>query len=293
MGDVTGAVGVAGLGRMGTAMALRLLELGTALVVWNRTAEATRALAEAGARVVDSPAQLSEHCGLVISMLRDDVAADQVYCGPDGLLGPHALDTLFLEMSTLRPATSIALHRHATRCGARMLDSPVSGTVAPARKGQLVAFVGGEEEDLEAARPVLEMLARRIIHAGSAGQGALLKLSVNLPLAVYWHALADALALGEAGGLDRALLLDAIADSSAALAVLRLKIPILLGESAEVAFDVASMRKDLLLMIETAASAGVDMTAAAAALGAYSAAMDSGHGAEDATAVARPRVPRL
>lgn len=293
MPDTAAPVGFAGLGRMGTAMALRLLDQAIRLVVWNRSPAATSPLAAAGAEVADSPAVLAEHCPVVITMLRDDAAARQVYLGEQGLLGACARDRLFIEMSTLKPATVRALHERAAEWGATLVDSPVSGTVAPARAGQLVALAGGTEDALKRARPLLEKLARRIVHAGPPGSGALLKLVVNLPLAVYWHALGEALALGESGGLDRALMLDTIADSSAALAVLRLKIPTLLGQTEEVAFDLASMRKDLLIIIEAAASAGTDMTAAACALGAYSAAVSAGLGGRDVVEVAREkRLPR-
>ncbi|MEX2495080.1 MAG: NAD(P)-dependent oxidoreductase [Woeseia sp.] len=280
--------GVAGLGRMGSAMALRLLECDMDVMVWNRSRAATEPLRAAGAKVADTPRHLAASCGRIVTMLRDDAAAEAVYGGIDGLFGPHAKDCLFLEMSTLRPATVRELHQQARNCGATMLDAPVSGTVAPARQGQLVALVGGASEDLDRAKPILDRLARRIIHAGPAGQGALLKLVVNLPLAVYWHALGEALALGEAGGLDRSLMIDTIADSAAALAVLELKKPILLGKSSEVAFDLASMRKDLLMIVETAVGLGTNKSAASAALQAYGAAIEAGLGAEDVVAVACP-----
>ena len=148
----------------------------------------------------------------------------------------------------------------------------MSGTVAPARDGKLLAMVGARPDDLARARPVLDLLCRRVVHAGAVGQGALLKLVVNLPLAVYWQSLAEALALGRAGGLDYRAMLETLQDSSAALAVLGLKTPAILGEPGAVAFDVASMQKDLLYMIETGSASGVPMPATAAALGTYAAA---------------------
>ena len=258
--------GVAGLGRMGSAMALRLLDCGTSVMVWNRSRAAAEPLVAAGAELADTPRTLAASCDRIVTVLRDDAAAEAVYGGPGGLLGPHAEGRLFVEMSTLRPETVRALHRRAAGCGAEMLDAPVSGTVAPARKGQLVALAGGTEAALERAKPLLSVLTRRIVHAGPAGQGALLKLVVNLPLAVYWHALGEALALGEAGGLQRELMVETIADSSAAIAVLALKKDLLLGRSSEVAFDLASMQKDLRLITATAAALATDSSAATAAL---------------------------
>jgi 3-hydroxyisobutyrate dehydrogenase-like beta-hydroxyacid dehydrogenase len=277
---------------MGAAMAQRLLDCGANVVVWNRSRAAVDRLAAAGATVAESPQQLVESCSQVMTMLRDDAAAEAVYLGEAGLIGSHAKGCLFLEMSTLRPGTARQLHKRAREYGAAMLDAPVSGTVAPALKGQLVALVGGDAQDLSRAEPILAMLTRRVIHAGPPGQGALLKLVVNLPLAVYWHALSEALELGEAGGLARKLMLETIADSAAAIAVLGLKTPILLGESSEVAFDLVSMCKDLTLITDEATDLGTNGSATAAALQAYLAAVDEGLGEKDVVAIACRRADR-
>jgi len=190
-------------------------------------------------------------------------------------------------MSTLRPPTARAL---AARCaveGAGFIDAPVSGTVAPAKDGKLMALVGGSEADLERARPALEVLTRRIVHAGPVGQGAMLKLVLNLPLAVYWQSLAEAMALGAAGGLDLATMLDAMADSGAATRVLPLKIPLILEGSDYVAFDIATMEKDATSIVETGAEFGIPMPTISAALATYATANAAGKGAEDAVSIVR------
>lgn len=284
---VSVAVGVAGLGRMGSAVAERLLETGFRVVVWNRSPGKTEALERAGAAGATTCHDLVEACDVVLTLVRDDAAARDVYLSAEGLCTESAQGRLFIEMSTLMPGTVRELHARARGCGASVIDAPVSGTVEPARKGALVALVGGDDGDVERALPILEALTRKIIRAGPVGQGALLKLVVNLPLAVYWHSLADALALGEAGGLDRRLMVETVADSAAALAVLKMKIPSIMGESPDVAFDIASMRKDLLSIIETSATLGSNTTAALSALGAYSAAVAAGFGDEDAVAITR------
>jgi len=284
------AVGVVGLGRMGGAMAARLLDCGFNVIVWNRSADRTAALEACGAKAAPTLHELVTLAGTIITMLRDDAAAREVYLAPAGLYSATVKGKLFIDMSTLKPPTLRELHAAAQAAGAAMIDAPVSGTVGPARDGKLVALVGGEAADLRRAGPILEALTRNIIHAGPAGQGALLKLVVNLPLAAYWHSLGEALALGEAGGLDRRLMVETIAESSAALAVLGLKIPAIMGQTDEVAFDVTSMRKDLLAIIETAAGLGTTTTAASAALSAYSAAIAIGLGAADAVAVTRSAV---
>jgi len=278
---------------MGAAMAPRLLGAGRSLVVWNRDPRRAAPLVAAGAALAATPAEVTRSADIVFVMLRDDAAAAAVYEGPDGLLSGEASGRLFIEMSTLRPATVSHLDARARERGASLLDAPVSGTVAPARDGKLLAMVGARPADLERARPFLDLLCRRVVHAGSVGQGALLKLVVNLPLAVYWQSLAEALALGRAGGLDYRAMLETLQDSSAALAVLGLKTPAILGEAGAVAFDVASMQKDLLYMLETGSASGVPMPATAAALSTYAAASASGLGAEDSVAIIRFLAERM
>lgn len=279
-------IGFIGLGRMGTPMAARLLDGGTELWVWNRSAARAAPLIEAGARRAATPAEVTAHAEIVFSMLRDDDAARDVYSGTSGLLTVPAAGKLFVEMGTLRPAMVRALDDGVRAAGGRFIDCPVSGTVAPAQEGRLLGLAGGDTADLDRAQPYLDRLCRRVVHAGPVGSGAVLKLAVNLPLAVYWVALGDAVSLGRAGGLDAELVLEAISDSSAALTVLRLKTPaIRAGGRGDAAFDVVAMRKDVGYMAEEAALAGVAIPSASLAATAYAAAVDLGLGDRDAVAV--------
>jgi 3-hydroxyisobutyrate dehydrogenase-like beta-hydroxyacid dehydrogenase len=280
-------IGFLGLGKMGAVMAPRFLAAGFPLTVWNRSTERTAPLAAAGARVAATPAAVAENAEIVISMLRDDDAARAVFSGTAGLLSTDVTGKLFIEMSTLRPATMRALAASCARRGAAFIDAPVSGTVGPATDGMLMALAGGSEADLERARPALAVLTRRIVHAGPVGHGALLKLVLNLPLAVYWQSLAEAAALGRAGGLSLDLVLDAMKDSGAAIKVLPLKIPLILEGSDYAAFDIATMEKDATAIVEVGAELGVPMPAAEAALAAYAEARAAGLGAADAVAIVR------
>jgi 3-hydroxyisobutyrate dehydrogenase-like beta-hydroxyacid dehydrogenase len=266
-------------------MAPRLLQAGHKLTVWNRTQAKADMLLRDGATLAVSPAEVAKAADIVISMLSDDAAVLDVYEQPDGLLSTAVDGKLFIDMSTLRPATVRRLAIRVRAEGAGFADAPVSGTVGPAKDGQLFVFCGASEQDFKRAQPILDIFARRIVHAGDVGQGSLLKLVVNLPLAVYWGSLAEAIAMGKQGGLDLQLMLETINDSSAALAVLPLKIPTILGASGPVAFDVKSMQKDLRSMLDTGAEAGVQMRTTEGALAAYSAAAESGLSSSDAVAV--------
>ena len=281
------SIGFLGLGKMGSVMAPLLIEAGYDLSVWNRNAEQANNLVSLGAKLVSSPAALASTADVVVSMLADDAAVIAVYEGPDGLLSVPVNGKLFIDMSTLRPPTVHYLAKQVQDSGASFVDAPVSGTVAPAKIGKLLVLCGASKEDFERAQPILDIFGRRIVHAGPVGQGTLLKLVVNLPLAVYWGSLAEAIAMGNEGGLDLNLMLDTIQDSSAALAVLGLKIPTILGEPSPVAFDVASMKKDLLSMLDTGENFGVPMPATNGVLETYSATLDDGYGDADAVEIIR------
>jgi 3-hydroxyisobutyrate dehydrogenase-like beta-hydroxyacid dehydrogenase len=207
--------------------------------------------------------------------------------GQDGLLSTDVKGKLFIEMSTLRPATARALAAQCAERGAGFVDAPVSGTVGPATEGKLMALVGGSDADLERAQPALNVLTRRIVHAGKVGQGAMLKLALNLQLAVYWQALAEAVALGQAGGLEMATVLDAMADSGASARVLPAKVPLILEGSDYAAFDIATMEKDARSIVALGTEFGVPMPTISAALATYAAAHEAGHGAADAVAIVR------
>src|SRR5262245_62075977 len=157
-------IGFVGLGRMGVAMAQRLLAAGFPLTVHNRTRAKADGLLAQGATWADTPAELAGRSDIVLTILTDDRAVEQVYGGEEGLLAGECAGKLLVEMSTIRTSTIQGLRPRVEARGARLLDAPVSGTLEPARQGQLLAMVGGQEEDLERALPALEALCRRIVH---------------------------------------------------------------------------------------------------------------------------------
>jgi 3-hydroxyisobutyrate dehydrogenase len=274
-------IGFAGLGRMGQAMADRLLAAGFAVTVYNRTRAKAEGLLAQGAAWAGTPAELATRSDIVLTILTDDRAVEQMYGAERGLLAGECAGKLFVEMSTIRTSTILALRPRVEGRGARLLDAPVSGTLEPARQGQLLAMVGGLAEDLERARPALEVLCRRIAHMGPSGSGATMKLALNMPMAIFWAGLAEAMAIGRQFGLDMAQMLDVYLDSPVALPALRAKAPLLLGAPHEVAFDVTGVRKDLLAMVATGQDAGVPTSTGSAALALFAAATAAGYGERD------------
>jgi 3-hydroxyisobutyrate dehydrogenase len=256
-------IGVAGIGRMGAAIAERLLAHGHRVTVWNRTRAKAEALRAAGASVADTPAQLAAESELVLSILTDAAAIAAAYEGEAGALAADIRGKLFVEMSTVRPETERALAAKLRARGAAMIDCPVGGTTGPAREGKLLGFAGGEAADLERARPVLEILCRRLEHVGPVGAGASLKLAINLPLLVYWQAVGEALALCQPLGIEPARLVSIFADTSGGPNVLKTRGGMLADAMqgrppASTTFNIDSIRKDMATMIEEARALGYD-----------------------------------
>jgi 3-hydroxyisobutyrate dehydrogenase len=283
-------IGIAGTGRMGAAIAQRLMNLGHELTVWNRSAAKTQPLAAAGAKIAATPFQLASFSETVITILTDAAAIDAVYHGKDGLLSGNASGKLFIEMSTVRPETEQLLAATVKAKSAVMIECPVGGTVGPAKDGKLFGFVGGEAADVARARPLLEQLCRRVEHVGPIGAGARMKLAINLPLLVFWQAFGEALVLCRPLGLDAARLVDIFADTSGGPNVLKGRAAALAaalrGENVgPITVDIDAMRKDLRTMIEEAGSLGTTLPVTSSALQCYDEASHAGLGKGDITTI--------
>ena len=283
-------IGVAGLGRMGTAIAERLKEVGHDLVVWNRSAEKTRLLADAGAEVASTPADLAGRAEVILTILTDADAIETVYRGPSGLLSADLAGKLVIEMSTVQPETEAKLAGEVRAKGAAFVECPVGGTTGPARQGKLIGLAGGEAADVERARPILEQLCRRLEHVGPVGAGASMKLAINLPLMVFYQALGEAYALTKHLGKDTGWMIDLFADSSGGPNVLKNRGPTiakaLLGEDLGApAFDVSSIRKDLRTMLAEGKAKGFDLPLVARTLAVFDEAAQSGWGGRDGSSL--------
>ena len=281
-------VGIAGTGRMGAAIAERLLTRSHAVTVWNRTVVKTRGLAAAGASVAATPQELATKADIVITMLTDAAAIDATYRGAHGLLAGDVRGRLFIDMSTVRPEVEQALAASVGAKGAALIECPVGGTVGPARDGKLFGFVGGEPQDVARARALLDDMCRRVEHVGPIGAGASVKLAINLPLLVYYQALGEALSLCRSVGVEPSRLIDIFADTSGGPNMLKVRGPTIAAtlqgkETAPVTFDVDLIRKDLRTMLEEAAALGVELPLTAHALARYDEAARDGMGASDAT----------
>src|ERR1700733_2759854 len=284
-------VGVCGTGRMGAAIAQRLIAVGHEVGVWNRDTTKTKPLVDAGAKAFASPATLVEGCDAVVVMLLNDAATEAVYRGGNGLLKAKLADKLVIDMSTIRPDTMTSVGDAVTQKGARFVECPVGGSTGPAKEGKLFGLVGGTEADVTSAMPVLEQLCRRIEHVGALGSGATLKLAVNLPLLVYWQALGEALTICKPLNLPADRLIEILSDTAGTPAAMKGRgaaIAKVLGgaPSGETAFGLNAATKDLATAVQFATSIHADLPVTASALACYEDAEAAGLGDADATTIA-------
>ncbi len=281
-------VGVAGLGRMGGAIARRLIDVGHDVTVWNRNTDKTKALSEAGARVAASASELAAGVEVVITILTDAGAIASVYEGPAGLLAGDVAGKLFIEMSTVQPATEVALAKTIVAKGASMVECPVGGTVGPALSGKLLGVAGGSAEDFARARPLLEQMCRRVDLVGPIGAGASMKLAINLPLGVFWQAFGEAYALCRHLNLDPAWLVELFADTSGGPNVLKARgsavaLALQSKDPGSATFDCDSIRKDFRTMVAEARTLGFSLPLAEKTLAVYDQASQEGWGTKDCT----------
>jgi 3-hydroxyisobutyrate dehydrogenase len=279
-------VGVAGVGRMGAAIAARLIEVGHQVWVWNRSPEKAKSLAAAGAKVSSSPAALAGQVEAIVTILTNRDAQAAVYGGGAGLLGGDVKGRLFIDMSTVQPETEAALAEQVRAKGAAFVECPVGGTVGPARQGKLVGVAGGTKEDVAKARPLLEQMCRRVEHVGPVGAGASLKLALNLPLLVYYQALAEAYSLCRHLDLDAKWLMEFLSDTSGGPNMLKVRGPAIAaalsgGDPGTANFDVDSIRKDLATMLAEAKERGASLPLVEKTLAIYDEAARDGWGKRD------------
>ncbi|GGD27659.1 NAD(P)-dependent oxidoreductase [Sinisalibacter lacisalsi] len=284
-------IGIIGTGRMGTAFARRLIDQNHQVTVWNRSAKNTAQAAGAGAEVAQDIAALCSRSDVVISSLTDFSALWDVFSGDGGLAAQDLSGKLVIEMSTILPDEQTRLAKLVEGQGGAYLECPVGGTVGPALKGQLLGFAGGDAAAWEQGAPVLAELCKRVEQVGPVGAGAAMKLAVNLPLAMYWNTLGEALQMLEGYDLPAETIVSLMADSSAGPNVLKNRLQVVVdtldGTDQPGTFDIDGLRKDLALAVKWASRNGKELPLALRALETYNAAREAGLGGFDGASLAR------
>ncbi len=264
-------IGLLGAGKMAAAMGERLISQGHHVTVWNRTIEKTAGLVKLGATAVKTPAEVVVASEIIISMVLDATAYETVFHGPNGALSSPIKGKLFIEMSTVRPVSTIGLATEIYKLGGGMVDCPVGGTVGPAKDGKLLGVAGGTDADFAKAKPILDQLCRRVEHVGEIGSGTRLKLAINLPLLVFWQSFSEALSIASELKIPKERLLDILADTNGAPGFLKMRAPAIAqslngGPMSPASFTLDGIRKDLRIMVEEARAMGWDIPVTAAAM---------------------------
>ncbi|HWR98599.1 MAG TPA: NAD(P)-dependent oxidoreductase [Candidatus Methanoperedens sp.] len=234
-------IGFIGLGALGRTVAVRLAGAGHPLLLWNRTPGKAEGLGE----MASCPAEVVTRTRTVVLCLRDSEAVWAVTSGPSGIFAGETQGRTIIDLSTNHVELACVLHGLATKGRAAYLEAPVLGSVVPASRGELTVLVSGEEAPFAAARPLLEVVGKRIFFLGEPGLATKMKLANNLVLATILAGLADATALAEAAGIPREQALEILGAGAGSGAVLAAKREKLLREDYAPHFSAALLYKDL------------------------------------------------
>lgn len=275
-------IGLIGLGLMGRPMGMNLLKAGHPLTVWNRTASRADELVAAGATLAKSPREAAAGADVLITMVSDPPALEEVLWGSTSRSGGEAgisqsdaalpslkSGSIYIDSSTVSPDLARKIAAACGEKGVRFLDAPVTGGDWGAKKGELVFMIGGGAETLKAVEPILGVMGKRWFHLGPNGAGQTIKLAMNSILALQIEGLAEALALVTAAGLKGEGLVEVMQSSMARSGVMDVKAPNLLKGEYPPSFPLRLMYKDISLALDLAKQLGVALPAAAAARETY------------------------
>lgn len=278
-------VGFIGLGIMGSRMAANLLADGHDLVVHNRTKAKAETLTADGARWADTPAAAARDADVLITMLAHPDAVRATATGPDGFLDALRPQTIWMDCSTVNPSFSHAMAAAAQERDVRFIDAPVAGTKGPAAEGALLFLAGGDSDDLDDVRVLINAMGRSVYHMGGVGKGTSAKMLVNLLLAQAMVAFSEALVLGQALGFSRDQLFEMLIGGPVVPPFVQGKRPKLENNSYEADFPLKWMQKDLHLAAQTAYEQGVAVPLSSVAEEIYALAARHGFSESDFSAI--------
>jgi 3-hydroxyisobutyrate dehydrogenase-like beta-hydroxyacid dehydrogenase len=257
-------LGFVGLGHMGGNMAVRFLGAGYTVYGETRHRGEVEDLEHEGLLWRDTPRQVAEAADVVLTSVPNDGALEDVASGPNGILAGLGEGKVWVDVSTVSPQVSRDLAERVRERGAAMLDAPVSGSVPQVQTGTLTIMVGGDENAYARVEPILRELGTPN-HIGENGQGLVLKLAINISLAVQMLAFAEGLLLADRAGIDRKRAVEVMAESPIGSPMLKARADLVLDLPDEAWFDVGLLQKDVVLALDTARQLGVPLLSAAAA----------------------------
>lgn len=281
------AVAFLGLGTMGAAMAANLARAGFPVTAWNRTPDRAPELADLGVAMATSPASAVADTPIVVICVSDTPDVEGILFGADGVVEGAQPGTLIVDCSTIAPSGSWDFAARLRERDLSMVDAPVSGGSEGARNATLTIFVGGDEHDVERARPVLNALGRTITHVGPIGAGQAVKAVNQVVLAGAYLGVAEGVVLAIKAGLDVEQVVGALGGGAAQSWVLTNRSGRMIDNDYPLGFKVALHRKDLGIALELAAQLGAVLPVSALAAQLETGLIGTGHGDEDMSALAR------
>jgi 3-hydroxyisobutyrate dehydrogenase-like beta-hydroxyacid dehydrogenase len=257
-------IGFVGLGAMGSRISGRLLDAGNRVYGTNRTKTKAQPLIDRGLEWRETPCEVATAADVTFSMVTDDQALEAVTSGREGILAGLGSGKVYVDMSTVSPKASRQVAEQVRALGAEMLDAPVSGSIPQAETGTLAIMVGGDQQAFRAVEPLLRELGETVTYIGSNGQGLVLKLAINISLAVQILAFSEGLLLAERDGVNASLAAEVMAGTPIGSPMLA-RVPLLLDLPEQAWFDIALAHKDIRLALEAGDELSIRLPSAAVA----------------------------
>lgn len=256
-------IGFIGLGIMGKPMAQNLLKAGYPLVVYNRSRPAMEALAAEGAALADSPQAIAQQADVVISCVSDSPDVEAIALGSNGIIAGAKPGLLYIDMSTIAPATARKVYTELKANDVAVLDAPVSGGDIGAQQGTLSIMVGGDEPAFQQALPILQAMGKNIVYIGEAGAGQVTKACNQIVVALTVQAVAEALTLAKKSGVDVAKVRSALLGGFAQSRILDVHGQRMLDGDFQPGFKLNLHRKDMNIVLQTARDLNLPLFGAA------------------------------
>ena len=278
-------VGYIGLGLMGKSMARNILKAGFPLVVHNRSRGSVQELVAEGAKEAFNPAEVAAQCDVVFTNLPDSPDVELVALGENGVIESARPGLIFVDNSTIKPATARLIAEKLAEKGVRCLDAPVSGGDIGAKNGTLTIMIGGPADALEEVYPILEAMGKSITHVGEAGAGQIAKAANQIMVAAQMVAMGELLVFAQKAGADPQKVIQAIRGGAAQCWTLDTKPPRLFTGNRQPGFKAFMQAKDMNIVMETARAYGVPVPAAAVHTQLFNAMLENGMAELDNSAV--------
>ncbi|KAK6911910.1 6-phosphogluconate dehydrogenase, NADP-binding [Dillenia turbinata] len=278
-------VGFLGLGIMGTPMAQNLIKAGCDVTVWNRTKSKCDPLISLGAKYKPSPEEVAASCDVTFAMLADPQSAVEVACGKHGAMSGMRPGKGYVDVSTVDSSTSKLINRQIKATGASFLEAPVSGSKKPAEDGSLIFLTAGDKPLYDTIAPLLDIMGKSRFYLGDVGNGAAMKLVVNMIMGSMMVTFAEGLLLSEKVGLDTSVLVEVVSQGAISAPMFSMKGPSMVKALYPTAFPLKHQQKDLRLALALAESVSQSTPIAAAANELYKVAKSHGLGDSDFSAV--------